>query len=143
MKKVAIGCAIALVVVGAAVVGVGYYGYLKVKSTVTQLAELSKARDLEKDVRVQTPFAIPESGELTAAQVDKFMTVMTRVRDRLGKDMAVFQRNYQSLAQKKEATIGDLPALMSAYKDLAADWMNAKRAQVDGLNEVGLSLQEY
>src|SRR5438093_3664711 len=124
MKKLAIGCAIVFVVVGAAVVGIGYYGYMKVRSTVTQFAELGKIRDIEGEVRVKT-FAVPKSGALTATQVDRFMQVQTRVREQLGKDMAVFQRNYQSLAEKKEATIADLPALLSAYRDMAAAGMAA------------------
>ena len=143
MKKLALGCLIAIVVIGVAVVGVGYYGYLKVRSAVTQFAELGQVRDLESNVRVKTPFIIPTSGELTPEQVDKFMKVTTRVHDRLGKDIEVFQRNYRSLAEKKDATIADAPALMSAYRDMAAGWLDAKRAQVDALNEVGLSLQEY
>ena len=143
MKKLAIGCLIAFVVIGVTVVGVGYYGYLKVRSTVTQLAELGQVRDIERTVKAQSPFVVPSSGELTPAQVDKFMTVTSRVHDRLGKDLALFQRNYKSLAEKKEATVADLPALMSAYRDMAAGWIDAKRAQVDALNEVGLSLQEY
>jgi hypothetical protein len=143
MKKLAIGCAILFVVAGAAVVGVGYYGYLKVKSAVTQLAELGQVHDIERGVKVQTAFVVPSSGELTAAQVDKLMKVTTRVRERLDQDMAVFQRTYKTLAQKKDATAADLPELMSAYRDLAKDWLNAKRAQVDALNEVGLSLDEY
>ena len=143
MKKLAIGCAILFVVAGAAVVGVGYYGYLKVRSTVTQFAELGQVHDIERGVKVQTAFVVPPSGELTAAQVDKLMKVTTRVRERLDQDMAVFQRTYKTLAQKKDATAADLPELMSAYRDLAKDWLNAKRAQVDALNEVGLSLDEY
>jgi len=143
MKKLAIGCLIAGVVLGVAVVGVGYYGYLKVRSTVTQFAELGQVRDLESSVRVKTPFVVPASGKLTPAQVQKFMTVTSRVHDRLGKDIEIFQRNYRSLAEKKDATIADAPALMSAYRDIAAGWLDAKRAQVDALNEVGLSLQEY
>lgn len=143
MKKLAIGCGIAVLVIGAAVVGVGYYGYLKVKGAVAQFAELAQVRDIERGVKVQTAFVVPASGELTSAQVDKLMTVTSRVRDRLKADMEVFQRTYKSLADKKEATAADLPALMSAYRDLAKDWLNAKRAQVEALNEVGLSLQEY
>ena len=143
MKKLALGCLIAIVVIGVAVVGVGYYGYLKVRSAVTQFAELGQVRDLESNVRVKTPFVVPASGELTRAQVDKFMKVTSRVHDRLGKDIEIFQRNYRSLAEKKDATIADAPALMSAYRDMAAGWLDAKRAQVDALNEVGLSLQEY
>jgi len=143
MKKLAIGCAILFVVAGAAVVGVGYYGYLKVRSTVTQLAELGQVHDIERGVKVRTAFVVPASGELTAAQVDKLMTITSRVRERLDQDVAVFQRTYKSLADKKDATAADLPELLSAYRDLAKDWLNAKRAQVDALNEVGLSLDEY
>ena len=143
MKKLAIGCAILFVVAGAAIVGVGYYGYLKVRSTVSQFAELAQAHDIERGVKVQTPFVIPATGELTQVQVDKLMKVTSRVRERLNQDMADFERTYKALAQKKEATAADLPALMSAYRDLAKDWLNAKRAQVDALNEAGLSLEEY
>src|ERR1051326_256664 len=143
MKKLAIGCGIVVLLIGAAIVGVGYYGYMKVKSTVTQLAELGQVRDIERGVKVQTAFVVPASGELTAAQVDKLLKVTTRVRDRLNADLTTFQRTYKSLADKKEATAADLPALLSAYRDLAKDWLNAKRAQVEALNEVGLSLDEY
>jgi hypothetical protein len=143
MKKLAIGCAILFVVAGAAIVGVGYYLYLKVEPTLTQFKELAQVHDIEQGVKVQTPFIVPASGALTAAQVDKLMTVTSRVRARLDQDMAVFQRTYKSLAEKKDATAADLPALASAYRDLAKDWLSAKRTQVEALNEVGLSLDEY
>jgi hypothetical protein len=143
MKKLAIGCLVVFVGVGIAVAGIGYYGYLKVKDTVSQLAELQKVPEIERGIRVQTPFSVPASGELTAAQVDRFMTVATRVRERLGQDLAAFERNYKTLAAKKDFTAADMPALLSAYRDMATGWLNAKRAQVDALNEVGLSLGEY
>jgi hypothetical protein len=143
MKKLAIGCLVVAVVAGAAVVGVGYYGYLKVKSTVAQLAQLQKVPEIERGIRVKTPFVVPASGELTASQVERFMKVTTDVRDRLGKDMVTFERNYKTLAAKKDYTAADMPALLSAYRDMATGWLDAKRAQVDALNEVGLSLDEY
>jgi hypothetical protein len=143
MKKLAIGCLVVFVLGGLAAVGVVYYGYTKVRSTVSQFAELGQVHDLEQSVRIQTPFVVPTSGALTAEQVDKFIKVTSRVHDRLGKDIEVFQRTYKSLAAKKDATIVDAPALMSAYRDMAAGWLDAKHAQVDALNEVGLSLQEY
>lgn len=143
MKKLAIGCLIIVVVAGAAIVGVGYYGYLKVRSTVSQFAELAKVRDIESGVRVKTTFSPPDSGELTPHQVDQMIRIQTRVRERLGVNFAAFERNYKSLLDKKEATVVDLPALISAYRDLAATWLDAKRAQVDALNETGISMQEY
>jgi hypothetical protein len=94
-------------------------------------------------VRVKSPYLIPKSGTLTQAQVDRFMQVTTAVQMRLGQNMAVFRRNYQSLAQKKETTAMDLPQLMAAYRDLAATWLDAKKTQVEALNAAGLSLEEY
>lgn len=143
MKKVAIGCLVVFVVVGVALAGIGYYGYLKVKDTVSQLAELQKVPEIERGIRVKTPFTVPASRELTPTQVDRFMTVTTKVRERLGQDMVAFERNYKTLAAKKDFTAADMPALLSAYRDMATGWLNAKRAQVDALNEVGLSLEEY
>src|SRR4249920_2368256 len=143
MKKLAIGCLVVFVVVGIAVAGIGYYAYSKVKDSVAQLAELQKVPEIERGIRVKTPFSVPASGELTATQVDRFMTVTTKVRERLGQDMAAFERNYKTLAAKKDFTAADMPALLSAYKDMATGWLAAKRTQVDALNEVGLSLEEY
>lgn len=143
MKKFAIGCLVVLVLAGAVVVGIGYYGYLRVRSSVSQLAELGHIPEIERGVRVKTPFVAPVSGELTANQVERLMQVQARVHDRVGRNLAVFERNYKSLAEKKQATIGDLPRLLAAYRDMAAGWLDAKRAQVEALNEAGLSLEEY
>jgi hypothetical protein len=143
MKKLAIGCGTVVLVLGVLVVGVGYYGVMKVRSTLTQFAELGRLPEIEREVRVKGPFTPPPSGELTASQVDRLMRVQQRVRESLGENAARFERTYKSLADKKEATAADLPALLSAYRDLAAMWLDAKRTQVAALNEVGLSLDEY
>jgi len=132
-----------VLVLGVLVVGVGYYGFLKVRSTVTQFAELGKIPEIEREVRVKGPFTPPTSGELTGSQVDRLMQVQQRIRERLGENAARFERTYKSLADKKEATAADLPALLSAYRDLAVMWLDAKRTQVAALNDVGLSLDEY
>ena len=146
MKKFAIGCLIVLVVGAAAVVGVGYWGFLKVKSTVSQFAELRHIPDIENGVRVKAAFAVPQTGELTANEVDRFVRVQTRVRDRLGHNFELLQRNYQTLSDrlnKNQTNVTDLPQLISAYRDMAAAWMDAKRAQVEALNEAGMSISEY
>jgi hypothetical protein len=143
MKKLAIGCGLIVLLVGAGIIGVGYYGYLKVRSTVNQFAELRQVPDIERGIKIQTPFAPPASGELTEKQVERLMLVQRRVHERLGQDFAAMERNYKSLMDKKEATVTDLPALVSAYKDMAASWMSAKREQVQALNDAGLSLSEY
>jgi hypothetical protein len=143
MKKLAIGCGIVLLVVGIAGAGIVYWGYTKVKSTVAQLAELGQVADIEKGVNNKSAFVPPDSRELTASQVDKLVQIQARVRQHLGASGAAIERNYKSLMDKKEATVTDLPALLGAYKDMAKALIDAKRAQVEALNEAGLSLDEY
>jgi len=143
MKKLAIGCGIIVALICVVAVGAAMYGMFKVRGAVVQFAEFSKIPDIEREVRVTTPFAPPASGELTRGQVDRLMTIQKRVHDSLGANAAQMQRTYKSLLDKKEAKLTDLPALMSAYRDMAAMWLEAKRTQVAALNEVGLSLEEY
>jgi hypothetical protein len=150
MKKLAIGCLVIVALGGVAAAGAAYYLYGKAKSTysqikttATQFAELGKIPQIENEVEIKTPFVIPQGGALTQSQVDKFVRVQTLVRTRLGQNFAVLQQKYQTLTDKKEATVLDLPQLVAAYRDLAASWLDAKRAQVQALNEVGLSMSEY
>src|SRR5258708_17421092 len=127
MKKLAIGCGIVVLVLGTLAVGGGVYFAMKFKSVVTQFAELSKIPDIERELRVRAPFTPPGTGEMTASQVDRLLRIQKRVRDRLAENAAKFERTYQSLANKKQATAIDLPALLSAYGDLAAMFVDAKR----------------
>jgi len=110
---------------------------------VSQCAELAKVPEIERGIRVKTPITPPPSGELTADQVERLVRVQTKVRERLGQDFATMQRQYKTLADKKDATVLDAPTLIAAYRDMAAGWLNAKRAQVDALNEANMSLAEY
>ncbi len=143
MKKLAIGCLVIVLLGGAVVAGVGFYFYRKAQATFAQFNKLSEVPDLERQVRVKGNFTPPASAELTPAQVDRFVAVQTRVRDRLGVQFAEFEKRYKTLADKKEATFADMPEILSAYRDVAAAWLEAKRSQVDALNEANLSLEEY
>jgi hypothetical protein len=143
MKKLAIGCGIALLLTGMAAAGVAFYVYRQVSSTITQFAELGKVPEIERGVRNQERFEPPASEELTESQVAKLVQVQTAVRQRLGERMNMLEAKYKNLTEKKEATYTDAPALARAYADLAATWIEAKRTQVDALNASGLSLEEY
>jgi hypothetical protein len=143
MKKLAIGCLVVFVILCAGAVTAGYYLYFKVRSVATQVAEFRQIPQIEAGIRVKTPFTPPTTGELTSAQLERFMKVQATVKDRLGKNLEALQRNYKSLSDKKDANVTDLPQILSAYRDLAASWMDAKRAQVQALNDAGLSLEEY
>jgi hypothetical protein len=143
MKKLLIALAIIMALVVVAFVGVGFYVYRQVKSTVTQFAELSQLPTIESQVRVRGPYTPPSSDQLTEKQLASFMRVQAQVKQRLGERFAEFERKYKALADKKEATIADVPAIIAAYRDMATTWLDAKRTQVEALNDVQLSLDEY
>ena len=143
MKKLAIGCGLALLLTGMAAAGVAYYLYRQVSTTVAQFAEFGKIDDIERDVRNRASFTPPATEELSEAQLEKLVTVQTHIRQKLGEQIKAFEAKYQALAAKKDATLADAPALLSAYRDLAATWMAAKRSQVEALNNTNLSLDEY
>jgi hypothetical protein len=143
MRKLAIGCGIALLLTGMAAAGVAYYVYRQVGTAFTQFAELGKVPDLERGVRNQARFAPPPSQQLTASQVARLIQVQSSVRQKLGERMKAFEAKYKDLAEKKDGTYSDAPALLRAYSDLASTWLEGKRTQIEALNEAGLSLEEY
>lgn len=143
MKKLAIGCGIALLVTGVAAAGVTYFLYRQVASTFSQFAELAKVPELEREIRNRASFTPPSTEELTEAQVEKLLQVQSHVRQRIGEQMKAFEGKYKALAEKQKADLADAPELLAAYRDLAATWIDAKRSQIDALNAANLSLDEY
>ena len=142
MKKILIALLVVFMLAGIAAAGVGYYIYRQVRSTVTQYSELFQLPDLERGVKARG-FVPPASEELTEAQVTRLVRVQTQVRTRMGERMAELERKYKTFMEKDKASLSDAPALIAAYRDLAAILIDAKRTQVDALNEAGLSLEEY
>jgi hypothetical protein len=143
MKKLAIGCLVIVVLGGAVLAGVGFYLYRKAQSTIAQFAQLQEVPNIERQVKAQGAFTPPASGELTDAQVERLVRVQTRVRERLGARFAEMEKKYKTLAQKENPTFSDMPEIVAAYRDVTAAWLDAKRSQVEALNETGLSLEEY
>ena len=143
MKKLAVGCAVLLLVgmVGAA--GASYYTYRKVSSAFAGFADLGSLPEIERSVRNQRPYEPPAAGEPSAAQVERLLEIQGAVRTRLGVRVNEIEHRYQRLLAKDSATVVDGPELLSAYRDLAGAYMDGKRAQVDALNRAGLSLDEY
>ncbi len=143
MKKLVIGCAavLALGVVGAA--GASYFAYRTVTSTVAGFAQLGSLPELERSIRRQGPYTPPASGVPSGAQIQRLLEVQQAVRTRLGDRAEEIEHRYRRLLAQDRAAVVDLPELVSAYRDLAAAYVDAKRAQVDALNRAGLSLEEY
>jgi len=143
MKKLAIGCAVLLVLGTVGAGGASYVAYRKVSSTFEGFAELGSLPELDRSVRNQRPFEPPASGEPSREQVKQLLEIQQAVRARLGERADQIEYRYRRLLAKDSATAVDLPELISAYRDLAAAYVDAKRAQVGALNQADLSLEEY
>jgi hypothetical protein len=143
VKKLVLGCFVIVLVLAAAGAVATYWVYRKVSTTVSQFAELASVPELERQVRKTAAFVPPASGELTEAQVQRLVAVQRRVRERLGARFSELQRKYEGLLKRQDPGVLDLPQLVAAYRDLAATWIDAKRAQVEALNAADFSLDEY
>jgi hypothetical protein len=143
MKKLVIGCAVLLALGIAGAAGASYFAYRKVTSAFAGFAELGSIPERERSIRKQAPYTPPPSGEPSRTQVERLLEIQQAVRVRLGTGADEIERRYHRLLAKDSATVVDLPELVSAYRDLAAAYVDAKRAQVDALNRAGRSLEEY
>jgi hypothetical protein len=149
MKKFAIGCAIVLVVL--LVLGgiAGYFIWSKVGGSITGITKFTTSMqavaEIEKEVKNTSAFTAPDNGELTEEMVSRFMKVQEHMQAKLGKRVDEFKATYDKLdknlkAEKRDASFTEA---MSALGDLASLLKDAKRAQVEGLNQTGFSIREY
>ena len=153
MKKVAVGCLLAgvllTVLMGAAAYVV--WDYLSpivrtvtgVTSGVTGLGGLGA---IEQELTTTAPFAAPESGELTAPQVDRFLRVQRRVRLALGARVEAFGAKYRALSgPRPDGTprVPTLPELLTGIGDLSTVYLDAWRAQVEAMNTEAFSRDEF
>jgi hypothetical protein len=140
MKKLAIGCAV-LMVLGIAGIAAVPYVLSRISRTVTSaaeglVAELSSIPELERSVQRQGPYTPPPSGEPSREQVERLVEVQQAIRSRLGSRVADLERRYQRLVTRRNHDLSDC-------REYAATYLDAKRAQVDALNRAGISLDEY
>jgi hypothetical protein len=153
MRSLFSGCLLFLVVVGIAVGGLLYVGYRNVRPYVEGVSDLvAQVRSLEAlgdAVANHTPFTAPASGELTAAQVDRFLAVQREVQMQTGarwKAMSdrlmVWERDeHEGAAPPPGAKVNpDTDLLLSQLGQLMYD---TRVTQVAGMNAQQFSLDEY
>jgi hypothetical protein len=146
MKKFAIGCAIVLVVL-LVIGGIGaYFVYQKIGAPALKFAKsVQEVSEIEKQVKNTSSFTEPENGELTEEMVSRFVKVQSHIQTKLGKRMDDLKATYEKLdktlgAEKRDASFSEA---MGALGDLTTLMVEAKKAQVEGLNDVGFSVKEY
>lgn len=149
MKKVLIGCGIVILI---AMVGFGaamFYAYRAMKPMIDNAASyMDKARIVEKlgaAITNKAPFAPPENGELTTAQVERFLAVQSRVRSELGDKWDEVEKKSAAIKARTDKNRNDwtLAEFTQVFNDIANIWIEARRAQVDALNVQKFSESEY
>lgn len=149
MKKILGGCLIVLVI---AIIGVGVAGFYTyrlaqpmLESTASYLDRAREMTRLGDRIRNKSAFVPPANGELTAAQVDRFLAVQARVRDELGDRWSEIEARSTDLRKKTQENRQDLTfaEFTSMFSDLANIYMEARRAQVNALNIHKFSDAEY
>ena len=146
MKKLAIGCAGALLLV--LVVG-GIAGYVFVyrpaRAYIASFRQLAEVPDIEKQITNKTPFEAPAGGELSEAWVTRFVKVQELMQARMGPRFGELKVKYDQMErrQKAEGRQASVTEGLTAMKDLAGIYVEAKRVQVEALNQTAFSLAEY
>lgn len=149
MKKVLFGCLIVLVI---ALIGfgvAGYYAYRWAQPMIQNAGDyVERAREMTRlgdRVQNRSSYTPPAKGELTPAQVDRFLAVQTRVRDELGARWTEIETKSAEIRDKtqnnqRELTFAEFTSVLS---DISNIYMEARRAQVDALNGQKFSDAEY
>jgi hypothetical protein len=148
VKRFLTGCLIVLVLAGILFAVSGYILYRAASPVIENarnyLSGLTELGELAKQVKNQAPYSPPASGELSDAQVQRFARVQDAVRSTLGQRMKQIEEKYKQLQADAKAnqqpSFGDI---LSALGDMANIVVQARRYQVDALNQEGFSQAEY
>lgn len=147
-KKLLTGC---LVVVLVLAVGAGAAWWFLLRPMWNAGGEmLSGAKDwatsldLGDDIINQAPYDPPADGRLTPAQVAALVKVQEVVVRDMGSDLRALAERAQQARQARGADQPpDLQDLATAYRETSALLGRLKAAQAAGVNEAGLSRDEY
>jgi hypothetical protein len=148
MKKLLAGCLV-IVALGVVAVAVGSYWLYRAATPYIEDARsyfrgMSELGELDRKIANTSTFHPPASGELTESQVQRFARVQEHVRNALGQRMRAFEEKYQHLKSDRDGQPQpSLGELMSGLRDLAGVFVDARRYQVDALNNERFSQEEY
>jgi len=107
-------------------------------------ARIATTLDLGKDITNDTPFAPPADGRLTPAQVDALVQVQAVVVRDMGADLSALAERARTLqAARTSSQPPSLPELAAAAREISGLVSRLRTAQAAGVNEAGLSRQEY
>lgn len=149
VKKILTGC---LVVAVIAMIGfgvAGYYAYRLAKPMLENAGDyMARAREMSQlgdRVANKAPYMPPQDNELTVAQVDRFLAVQARVRDKLGDRWTEIETKSAEIRKQTEdyRRVLSFSEITNIFSELANIYIDARREQVNALNIHKFSDGEY
>lgn len=149
MKKILAGCLIVIVI---AIVGLGaaaFYAYRAMKPVIDNAANyMDKAREITRlgdEIKIKAPYQPPQNGELTPAQVERFLAVQTRVRSDLNGQWEEIEKKSAEIKAKADANRQDwtLAEFTAVFTDIGNIYLAGRKSQVNALNIQRFSEEEY
>jgi len=105
---------------------------------------VSELGEIDKQIKNTGPHTPPQTGELTEAQVQRFARVQDSVRSALGQRFDEIEVKYQHLkANAGDSKQPSIAEVVGALGELANVFVQARRYQVDALNQEHFSQAEY
>jgi hypothetical protein len=144
LRNVLLGCLAVFVLV----LGIGgflayRFVYQPIRNVAANALQLENLTKLNEDIRNRVAFAVPEGNLLSQDQVDRFMDVQQGMRENLQGTFTQLEQKYKEIEAQTENQAMNIRQLFGAYADLFKLVVEAKRVQVQQLNEYGFSLPEY
>ncbi|HMB38074.1 MAG TPA: hypothetical protein VKO85_03270 [Wenzhouxiangellaceae bacterium] len=150
MKNFAIGCAAVLVILTVAGVGVVWFKFgddisagIDAVQGVAKLAP--QFEELNESIDNRAGYTPPVDGELGEDTFQRFLAAQRQMRSELEGRLEELQSKYDALEKEIDERGGQagVSDMMGAYGDLSDLLIDAKRAQVEAINDQNFSLQEY
>jgi len=141
-----------LIVAVIAMIGLGvaaFYAYRAMKPVIENASNyMDKAREvarLGEEIKIKTRYEPPKNGELTPAQVERFLAVQTRVRSDLGGQWAEIEKKSADIKAKASENRKDwtIAEFTSVFSEIGSIWVAARKSQVNAINIQRFSEEEY
>lgn len=142
-SRLAFGCLGIILVVVLALGGAAWWFVLRPLQAMAAVVEQVVAIErLDERVNNRSTYQPPADGVLEEAQVERYTAVLAVVQRDLSDSLRKLQQRYEDLDGRQPELL-DIPRLAGAYLELFTLLVQAKEAQVAGLNAEGFSLEEY
>ncbi|MER3482070.1 MAG: hypothetical protein C4332_01775 [Meiothermus sp.] len=108
------------------------------------LNDFRQVISLDRGVERRNAYAAPAGGQLTQTQVQRFLRVQRAVKGQLGERWSRIESRFNQLAQSQVGSLNlDYRSALDLFRDSGSLVVDAKRVQVEALNQQGFSAEEY